>query len=120
MRESVGDGAQQRVSVPRREEARERSSEDAQSHASLSPEDMRNRKLQLIYIIKNLQEVHKSSIAHLTCILEAQNSLLRDDVLEAANALQSILYDESADEATQKLHNYIIHEARKILYNDIM
>ena len=120
LRESL---AEQRGEEPRAPAPRERSSDnddDGESRASLAPEELRNRKLQLIFIIKNLQELHKGHIGHLTCILEAQNSLLRDDVHEAAAALQSILYDERADEATQQLHNYIVGEARKVLYTDIM
>lgn len=96
------------------------SSEDEDSEISLSPQDLRNRKLQLIYIIKNLQEVHKTNTQYLTYILEAQNHLLKDNVVEAANALQGILYDDNMDDTTKKLHNYIIYEAKKVLYNDIM
>lgn len=102
------------------EDVSDEASEEKGSDLVLSSQDIRNRKLQLIYIIKNLQEVHKNNINNLTSIINAQSELLKDNVIEAANYLQGILYDESADDSVKKIHNYIVHEARKILYNDIL
>ena len=102
------------------EEISNESSEEKESNVALSAEDIRNRKLQLMYIIKNLQEVHKHNQMYLTYILNAQNELLKDNVIEAAQYLQNILYDENAEEQVKKIHNYIVNEARKILYNDIL
>lgn len=96
------------------------SSGEKESEIVLSAEDIRNRKLQLMYIIKNLQEVHKNNQTYLTYVLNAQNELLKDNVIDAASYLQNILYDEAADDKIKKIHNYIVNEARKILYNDIL
>lgn len=96
------------------------SSEEKDSEISLDSMERRNRKLQLIYIIKNLQELHMNNYQYLTHLLNAQNDLVNDRVAEAANHLQNILYDESLDEPLQKVHSYIVHEAKKIVYNDIM
>lgn len=102
------------------EDVSDESEEERGSEVELSPADIRNRKLQLMYLIKNLQEVHKQNQTYLTYILNAQNALLKDNVIEAANYLQNILYDENAEDQIKQIHNYIVHEARKILYNDIL
>jgi len=108
------------MALKREDEVDNEDSEEKESDIVLSPEETRNKKLQLMYIIKNLQEVHKHNQTHLTHILNAQNELLKDNVTEAAVYLQNILYDETADDQIKKIHNYIVNEARKILYNDIL
>lgn len=91
--------------------------EEKQNRPQLSDEEIRNKKLQLVYIMKNLQNVHKTNLKYQNYFLYTQNLLLQNNIVDAASCLQKVLYDENLDDEMKRLHNYIIQEARKINYD---
>lgn len=87
-------------------------------------EEISSMKFQMQFILKKLKEVHSPKVndpcgkqhhpSYWPLLEKAEQALSNNKVIEAAQWLQQVLYDDALDKATSRRHMKIIEQAKQI------